>query len=75
MSMKFVILVLYNFLVLQSLFNEILQCLEKYGYDKFNHYYNVSLILLRAFLGVGNFTKVVRACADRQSSDLRLPKV
>jgi hypothetical protein len=35
------------------------------GYCNFNHRYNVSPIQLHALLGVGNFTKVVRVCADR----------
>jgi hypothetical protein len=30
-----------------------------------NHRYNVSHTQLYALLGVGNFTKVVRVCADR----------
>jgi hypothetical protein len=37
----------------------------KCGYGKFNQRYNVSAIHLHAILGVRNFTKVVRVCADR----------
>jgi hypothetical protein len=41
------------------------QHIEKCGCVNFNHQYNVSPIHLHAFLGVGNFTKVVRVCASR----------
>jgi hypothetical protein len=34
-------------------------------YGNFNHGYNVSPVHLHALLGVGNFTKVVRLCANR----------
>jgi hypothetical protein len=38
---------------------------KKYGYCKFNHQYNICPIHLQTLLGVRNFTKVVRVCADR----------
>jgi hypothetical protein len=38
---------------------------EKCGYRKFNQWYTVSSIHLRAILGVENFTNLVRVGADR----------
>jgi hypothetical protein len=38
--------------------------IEKCGYGKFNQWYTVSPIHLRAILGVENFTNLVRVCAD-----------
>jgi hypothetical protein len=38
---------------------------KKCDYGKYDHRYNVSSIHLHALLGVRNFTKVVRVCADR----------
>jgi hypothetical protein len=49
--------------------------MEKNIYDNFHHGHNVSPIDLHANLGVGNFTKVVRVCADHIWSGSRLPKV
>jgi hypothetical protein len=40
----------------------------------FNYWYNFSHLRLHAILGVGNFTKVVRVCADRLWSGPRLLK-
>jgi hypothetical protein len=39
-----------------------------------DHRYNVSPIYLRAFLGVVNFTEVVRVCGYLVCSGPRLPK-
>jgi hypothetical protein len=52
---------------LQSLFYKIFQfsVQKRCGYGNFNRRCNVSPIHLRAVLGVGNFTKVIRVCADR----------
>jgi hypothetical protein len=42
------------------------KCFEKNRCcGNFNHQYNVSPIHLHALLCVGNFTEVVRVCADR----------
>jgi hypothetical protein len=39
--------------------------LYKNVYGNFNHRNNVSPVHLHALVGVGNFTKVIRVCADR----------
>jgi hypothetical protein len=45
------------------------------AYDKFNRRYDASSIHLHALLGVGNFTKVVRVCANRVWCGPRLPEI
>jgi hypothetical protein len=45
------------------------------GYGNLNHQCNVSPIHLHALLDVGNFTNVVRVCANRLWSVQLLPKV
>jgi hypothetical protein len=47
------------------LYSTLKQCTEKRGYGNFNHRHNVPPIHLHAFIGVGNFTKVIHVCADR----------
>jgi hypothetical protein len=41
-----------------------IKSIEKMWFGNFNHRYNVSPVHLHALLGVGNFAKVVRMCAD-----------
>jgi hypothetical protein len=50
-------------------------CTEKYGYGVFNHQHNVSVSHFLALLGVGNFTKVIRLCANCLQSNSQLLKV
>jgi hypothetical protein len=45
--------------------NAVNQCIEEWSYGNFKHCYSVSPVHLHALFGVGNFTKVVRVCADR----------
>jgi hypothetical protein len=40
--------------------NSLIWCIEKCGYDNFNHRFNVSPVHLHVLLGVGNFTEVTR---------------
>jgi hypothetical protein len=66
----------YNFLFFINYFIKYFKFVyRKCGYGNFYHRYNVSPIHLHTLLCVGNFTKVVRVCADRLWSGQRLPVV
>jgi hypothetical protein len=54
-----------NFLPYNHYFRKYFKLVYKYVTMVTNHWYNVLPMHLRAFSGVGNFTKVVRVCAER----------
>jgi hypothetical protein len=65
---------LYNFSSFNYYLRKYFKLLYKNVYGNFNHRNHVSPVHLHALVGVGNFTKVVRVCADRLWSGSRLSK-
>jgi hypothetical protein len=55
--------------------NALKKCVEKCCYCNFDHRYNVSCGHFPEVLGVGNFTKVLRVCADRLRSGPDYPSL
>jgi hypothetical protein len=69
------VLSITSFLWIIILENTLNWCTEKCGYGNLNHSYHVSHIPFHSVLGVRNFTKVVRVCANRLWRGPLLPTV